>query len=274
MEIEELNKSQIVMLTLLVSFVTSIATGIVTVSLMQQAPPAITQTVNRVIEHTVEKIVPGQAATAAIPSPITQTVVVKEGQTLATAVDTASPSVVRVYTSASTDPQFLGLGIVVDTSGTVVIDTAEIGEGADAVLDVGSGARVRAFVTKRMNDIGLAYLSPATTTTADAPVPAWKPVSLPGQQTVLGATVVSLSGRTATKLGQGIMTGSADLSGVEGVRLIETNVPDASVIPGSPLIDAEGALIGISTGVSRKDAGTSFVSSSVLVMKDSAPDQQ
>ena len=34
MNMEELSKSQIVLLTLLVSFVTSIATGIVTVSLM------------------------------------------------------------------------------------------------------------------------------------------------------------------------------------------------------------------------------------------------
>ena len=77
MELEKLNKSQIVLLTLLVSFMTSIATGIVTVSLMQQAPPEITETVSRVVEHTVEKVVPGQTAAVAVPQTI-KTVVVKE----------------------------------------------------------------------------------------------------------------------------------------------------------------------------------------------------
>lgn len=51
---ENLTKTQIVLLTLLVSFMTSLATGIVTVSLMSQAPEPFTQTIHKVIE----KIVP------------------------------------------------------------------------------------------------------------------------------------------------------------------------------------------------------------------------
>ncbi len=57
MEMKELNKSQLILLALLLSFVTSIATGITTVTLMQQAPEAVTVPINRIVKQTVEKIV-------------------------------------------------------------------------------------------------------------------------------------------------------------------------------------------------------------------------
>ena len=60
---EELTKTQVVLLTLFVSFVTSIATGIVTITLLEQAPVGVTQTINKVVEHTVERIIPGQSTT-------------------------------------------------------------------------------------------------------------------------------------------------------------------------------------------------------------------
>ena len=47
---DELNRTQMIMLVLLTSFITSLATGIVTVSLMNQAPIPLTQTVHKVIE--------------------------------------------------------------------------------------------------------------------------------------------------------------------------------------------------------------------------------
>lgn len=72
MDIKDLNKPQLILLALLLSFITSIATSITTVTLMQQAPPAITVPINRVIQQTVEKIQQVEGKT------ITQTVVIKE----------------------------------------------------------------------------------------------------------------------------------------------------------------------------------------------------
>lgn len=56
MNIEDLTKTQLLLLTILVNFVTSIATGVLTVSLLDQAPPTVIQTVNRIVDHTIEQV--------------------------------------------------------------------------------------------------------------------------------------------------------------------------------------------------------------------------
>jgi len=66
MEIQELDKKQLVLVTLLITFVVSIATGIVTVSLMQQVPKSVPQMINNVIERTIEKVTTVQVPTAPI----------------------------------------------------------------------------------------------------------------------------------------------------------------------------------------------------------------
>ena len=58
MDIKDLNKPQLIMIALLLSFVTSIATGITTVTLMQQAPTSVTAPITKIVQQTVEKIVP------------------------------------------------------------------------------------------------------------------------------------------------------------------------------------------------------------------------
>lgn len=272
MDMEELNKSQIVLLTLLVSFVTSIATGIVTVSLMQQAPPAITQTVNRIVEHTVEKVVPGQSAAAAAPAQSAQTVVVKESDSIASAVSAASPSVVRLYVSGG-DQQFIGLGVALTATGLLAADATSLGDGADAVVDIG-GVHVRAFVTSRDSATGIAYLRAATTTTDGAPAPAWKAVSYTSQHPVLGESVVALSGKSATRLGQGIITASQPLGDSKTGDVLETNIDEGSIMQGSILIDTDGALVGLSTGVARGVGASDFIAADRIGVKDTGGGQQ
>ena len=88
----DLNNTQLILLALLVSFVTSIATGIVTVTLLDQAPPAVTQTINRVIERTIEVAAPPKSQ----PAPVTQTVVVKEEEFITKAAEQHARNVVEI----------------------------------------------------------------------------------------------------------------------------------------------------------------------------------
>src|SRR3989344_1980030 len=78
MDFDGLSKSQLVLLTIMVNFVTSVATGILTVSLLDHTPPYVTQTVSRVVEHTIETVaqaVPAAVVAAPAPAPSNQDLV-------------------------------------------------------------------------------------------------------------------------------------------------------------------------------------------------------
>lgn len=270
MNMEQLSKSQIVLLTLLVSFVTSIATGIVTVSLMDQAPPAIAQTVNRIIERTVEKVTPaGLAAATAVTTE--KTVIVKESDLISQALLRVNPSIVRLFTTSTDTPAFLALGVVVDASGTIVSDADMFGEGDVAVAELASGARVRVSLTSQDATSAVAYFDSATST-IEGKSPVWNPMAISGVHPALGTTVISLAGKSATRVGAGIVTTLIASLSEEGPQVIDTDVEVDAILAGSPLITTEGTLLGLRTGVARAASPTGFVSASVLMKKEEKKD--
>jgi len=121
MDIKDLNKPQLILLTVLLSFVTSIATGITTVSLMQEAPASVTVPINRVIQQTVEKVQQVEGKTTV------QTVVIKEEDLLVDAIEknksalfTISKEVIDAQNNIVEIPT--GRGFAISTSGIVVVD--------------------------------------------------------------------------------------------------------------------------------------------------------
>ncbi len=261
MDIERLTKVQIVLLTLLVSFVTSIATGIVTVSLMDQAPPSIAQTVNRIVERTVQTVVP--AAQTGSAATTQTTVVVKESDLIAQAVGKVTPSIVRLFTLNEESPTFLGLGIVLDSAGTIVTDTSAIGQGAEMVVALSDGTRVRASVASRDESLGVAFL--AATTTAEKN-PTWTPIKISDANPTLGQSILTLSGNTVARIADGIIEAITPATD-EAPQVIETSISESAIMYGSPLIDTNGMLIGVSTAASRASDETGFVPVSVLFPK-------
>ncbi len=112
---EHLNKTQIILLAVLVSFVSSIATGIVTVTLMQQTPEnKVTQTINRVVEKTIEKIIPVKGPT------VTETKIVKEEDLVVSAIEKNSRGLVKITSSESAD--ISGNGIILTEDGFIATD--------------------------------------------------------------------------------------------------------------------------------------------------------
>jgi len=273
MNMEQLTKSQIVLLTLLVSFVTSIATGIVTVSLMDQAPPAVAQTVNRIIERTIETVaVEPKGQTAATIVTQEKTVIVKESDLISQALTRVNPSVVRLFTTSTDTPAFLALGVVMDASGTIVSDADIFKTGDVAIAELASGARVRVALTSQDTTSAIAYFASATTTT-EGKTPVWSPISIAGIHPTLGATVIAIGGKSTPRVGTGIITALIASADDKGPQVIDTDVGVESIFAGSPIITTEGSLLGLRTGVARAASATGFVSASVLMKKEEKKDE-
>ena len=260
MDIEHLTKHQIILLTLLVSFVTSIATGIVTVALLDQAPPVITQSVQRVIQATIEQAAssntkPPVAAAVAVPL---QTPPPKE-RDLSEIVQDVLLSVVRIHDTETT--LFLNFGVVLDAEGIIVTDATGFELGKEkATATFSDGTSQRLMVRGRDAKNSLIFFSAAIASTSVEYVPA----TLDRGEVSLAQTVIALIGKTAPRVASGIVVTSTESSAESPVSMVTTNIDETLISRGTPLINKDGGLIGISTGSSRSVDGSTFISVSAI----------
>jgi len=254
MELEELTKSQIVLLVLLVSFVTSIATGIVTVSLLAQAPPAITQTVNRVIERTIETVVPAEGQAASVITKET-TVVVKEDDLITKSISDSFGKVARIYEGPATSTPIIALGAVIG-NGTIITDLSMVFD--EHIIDIG-GNIYHYKVSAKIPEAGIAILTATGTVPS---VGAFKTIDVGSLK--LGQTLIGLYGARSDRVAISSLSGQGELTKVEKeggaltVHSLATPI-DATLTPGAPLVSIFGELVGISTSVSRFDSRGGFV---------------
>lgn len=235
MDLEKLTKHQIVLLTLLVSFVTSVATGIVSVSLMDQAPPSVTRTINQIVEHTVEKVVPSDQGAA--PATV-KTVVVKDDDLASQSIGTVQKSIIRIVEKGG--EQLVARGIITDAKGTAISDQASLD--ADPASDfeaiLYSGERVPLTVRKQTGTTSpVATLDLAVgTSTGFAPASFADPAALK-----LGQTVIRIGGTGTDVVGAGIIAALP-----RNGSMVESTVSSAT--PGSVVMTLFGEVIGIATG--------------------------
>ncbi len=244
---EHLSKQQIILLTLLVSFVTSIATGIVTVSLMDQAPMGVTQTINRVVEKTIERVV---SDTGTAGSSIAAVASV-EDQT-AKAVEKVSRSLVRIKPQSGGMDSVIGLGIVVSKDGVIVTDKASVAPIANPVAVFHNGQQFPIQVIQSQIDGDIVFIIPII------PVDKKKDVIYPVEFSSfikLGQAVFSLAGKGEYFLSQGIYQGTVE-------EKINASIKAEDIMMGSPLFNISGQVIGFKTTSLLKD--NSFYSTNLL----------
>ena len=238
---EHLNKQQLILLALLISFVTSLAIGIVTVSLMDQAPQNIARTITQVIQKTVAEVPAGATSTAAVAIAVSDQV--------ADATDRVIPSLVRMR--EGDNGPIAGLGLIVSRNGTIMTDKNVMDKLNIPQAVFGNNTSVPVTITRFQMGGDIAFMVPQRSISIEM-----KPITF-GATPRLGATIWSLTGTTTYALSQGIVTGvETDTNGTPIV--IRTSISSKNLLAGAPLFDAAGRTIGIATNSIENDNTASF----------------
>jgi S1-C subfamily serine protease len=256
MDIEKLTKQQIVLVTLLVSFVTSIATGIVTVALMDQAPAGVTQTINRVVERTIEKVVTEPAKN---PETIItrETIVVKEDDKIVESVAKNKNSIVRIYVKGEDNKQgvFIGLGTIVSKDGLIVTGDVFADPKGSFMVITDDNKTYDVTVLPKKEENRFYFLKIQKTDDNDI---VFSPVTLSDSDSLkLGQTVIAWGGQTQNTVFTGIVsslidngsqvfdTTSTSTNTVKEILAINTNINPTDSLSGGPLLNLYGEVIGL-----------------------------
>ncbi len=254
---EHLNRHQLILLVLLITFVTSIATGIMTVSLLQQAPVEVTRNINNVVERTIQTVVPDSISSAINPpSKDVTTVVVKEEDMIISSINKNIKSIVRISETNSLGTKiFYGIGVVVSKDGLIAADRQTIVADSvySAVWSDGSEWKlVPLGVDKDTNSIFFKVNLPEKTKYD------FSPATIASADLQLGQTVVGLGGETQNAVAVGRVssfvmkesgTGTSTVKYISGVQ---SDVSTKDLVSGSPFFNLSGDLVGmkLSSGVS------------------------
>lgn len=239
MDIKDLNNSQMILLTLLVSFVTSIATGIVTVTLLDEAPAPISRTINRVVERTIEKVVPSESVNTKV-----DTIIIKEEDLVVEAFNRGAKALVRIYDGDKPDEiddnKFIGIGTTISEDGKVIVNSDFVSKEGSFVAKTDTGNYKIAF-TSTQNALTLMRLD--------------LPVNESGSQDK--ASYVNYSDTTELKVGQTVLAITNDPESVapgivtgivSGNENTSATITISSVISnkymGSPILNTDAEIVG------------------------------
>ena len=227
MDIKELNKPQLILLAILLSFVTSIATGITTVTLMEQAPVSVTAPINRVVQQTVEKIVQVEGKTSV------QTVVVKEEDLV---VDAIAKNQASVFTITREIPDIennsteisVGRGFIISDKDMIVADATLVPNDGTYFVKNASGKFKAKFIATDKSGVSFLQIG--------APV---------DDKSKLAFSVPTYGDWNKMKLGQKIIMVGSSISSFmfEGNKNLRLNVSKSN--GGASILNLDGEILGM-----------------------------
>lgn len=248
---EELTQTQIVLLTLLVSFITSIATGIITTSLLAEAPTSVTQTINRVVERTIETVAPPIEGGSGSKSPtVKEITIVKEEDAVIDAIEKSSHGIVRIKGPVidNVPLEFYSIGIVVSADGLIISDlrSASPKELYLVVLPDGTSLNAHTVNVGTADNLGVFKIDPNQTKKV------FDPVVFSASEPKLGQSVIAIEGEDKNTVALGRVLGIQTLEekNPQGQTInvaysVKTDINPLGEIPGAPLFNLSGELLGI-----------------------------
>lgn len=253
---EDLNKHQLILLTLLVSFVTSIATGIITFTLLQEVPIEVTQTINRVVEKTIEQV----ASTDSGKTIVKEVQVVNEEDLVLQSIDKSAKSIVRIKTLGFDGAEIVvGLGVMVD-DGVVVMDGRSFSEGSNYTVLFQDN---KAYgIAKNYRQDGIVFFK------INKPVNekyTFYPASLGNADALkLGQTVIAVAGKNSNTVSIGRVSELIKDAASNSTERIITDIRLSREQPGSPILNLSGEIVGIELQAAEGESTLSYYPISIV----------
>ncbi|MCE9628575.1 MAG: S1C family serine protease [Candidatus Vogelbacteria bacterium] len=237
----ELNNHQLILLTLLVSFVTSVATGILTVSFLDQAPMEVTRTINRVVEHTVERVVPGGIQTIVKEVPV----IVTEEALVVKAINSASGAVVQILDTSNSPTKQVGSGFLVEPKGFILTKSEVSSTKPVYQVSIESGQTFPVEVVKQDKSDKVVVLKVKADRLDDFIKQTEKidPLKISTKDVIVGQSVIGMgSGAGGNNVVSVSIIASFNASSTDALIKTNASTPDNS---GGPLLDIHGEVVGM-----------------------------
>jgi S1-C subfamily serine protease len=259
--VEDLTKHQLILIVLLVTFVTSIATGIITFTLLSEAPVEVTQTINRVVEKTIERVVPAEGQ----PEKVVTTVVVNEEDRVLESIAKNEKSIVRIKTTGADGTEVVsGLGLVVSGDGTIVADFRSYNAASLYNILFSDGRTYPAGKVFVDEVNGLVFMQTNLPKNESPKYVFYPAVFGDSDGLKIGQTLVEISGRDSNAASIGRIFQLTFEDDKKTVKKILSDIKISKSHFGSPALNLSGEIIGLEAPVGDTDTEYFFTPINII----------